>query len=447
MARSAAAAGYEVVVYAVWAPGLPATDEVDGIRVVRAPSDWRLAIPGLRGAARRRASVAMGATARPPVPGSAWDDDVDAETASEPTRATNRLPHGRLIEALASRSLRRLLRPPRRWWRLATQFPLRPMAWASALDDVAEPAQIWHGMWAGSLPALVRLRRSHGGKAIYDSRDVYMRSRDFARLGWPARAILAGLERRWAQAVDRVVTVNEPYAALLVQQLRIPRPTVILNCPETWNPPDPPPDLIRQALGLSPETSVALYQGRLNPERGIEQAMDAILLVPGAILALLGFGHGLERFRESTAKAPYRGRVLLLPPVPPGDLLAWTASADVSIMAIQPTTLNHRYSTPQKLFESLAAGVPVVAADLPGMTDIVRTTGVGVVCDPTSPRAIADAILEIIAAPVAERGALRAHVLRVAHERYNWEGQVGTLMAVYQDLLRSGLGALDAGAG
>ena len=54
-------------------------------------------------------------------------------------------------------------------------------------------------------------------------------------------------------------------------------------------------------------------------------------------------------------------------------------------MAIQPTTLNHRYTTPQKLFESMAAGVPVVASDLPGMASIVRATGAGILCNPTSP--------------------------------------------------------------
>ena len=104
---------------------------------------------------------------------------------------------------------------------------------------------------------------------------------------------------------------------------------------------------------------------------------------------------------------------------------AWTASADVLVMAIQPTTLNHRYTTPQKLFESLAAGVPVVASDLPGMAPIVRATGAGVLCDPTSPASIAEAITTIVTAPAAERLALRERALRAAHERYNWEAQVG----------------------
>ena len=72
-------------------------------------------------------------------------------------------------------------------------------------------------------------------------------------------------------------------------------------------------------------------------------------------------------------------------------------------MAIQPTDTNHRYTTPQKLFESMAAGVPVVASDLPGMAQIVRATGAGVVCDPTSPHAIAEAITQVMTVHPAER--------------------------------------------
>ena len=64
---------------------------------------------------------------------------------------------------------------------------------------------------------------------------------------------------------------------------------------------------------------------------------------------------------ELAGQPRFRGRVSVIDPVPPEALLEWTASADVMLMAIQPTTLNHRYTTPQKLWEAIAAGVPVVA--------------------------------------------------------------------------------------
>jgi glycosyltransferase involved in cell wall biosynthesis len=315
------------------------------------------------------------------------------------------------------------------------------MALAEGLDRVVEPADIWHGMWAGSLPALVRLSRRHGGRTIYDSRDVYMESRDFATASRPLRGLLAAVERRYARRVDRVLTVNESYADLIERGLGVRRPPVVMNCSARWTPPDPRPDLIRAALDLPPSTMVALYQGQLSSARGIEEAMDAILEVPEAVLVLLGFGRWKARLAELVAAAPYEGRVFLLPPVPPDDLLAWTASADVSVMAIAPTTVNHQHTTPQKLLESLAAGVPVVASNLPGMASIVRATGCGVLVDPTSPASIAQGIRTVVTAPADERAALRRKVLEAAHRDYSWESQLGTLMAVYLELLAAdGLG-------
>lgn len=414
MAKSAVDAGWQVTVYARWHRGLAAVEERDGYRVVRAPRDWRYVVPGLRRIARRRYRAAM---ARPP---SSW-----------PAPSTGGEGAGR----------RWRFRPLDRWhwWLRVREFPLRPMGWAVALDDVVEPADIWHGMWAGSLPALARMRRRHGGRTIYDSRDIFMRSRLFARLGRPGRSVLEWAERRWARGADRVMTVNDSYADLIAKLLRVPPPDVVMNCRERWTPPTPRPDLIRESIGLAPGIAVVLYQGILTMERGIEESMEAIRRVPSAVLVLMGFGAMTDELAEAVSKPPYLGRVHLLPPVSPEDLLVWSASADALVMAIQPTTLNHRYTTPQKLFESMAAGVPVVASDLPGMATIVRETGAGILCDPTSPASIALAIESIVTAPPAEREAMRERALRAAHDRYNWEAQLGTLFRVYGELLPAGV--------
>jgi glycosyltransferase involved in cell wall biosynthesis len=104
------------------------------------------------------------------------------------------------------------------------------------------------------------------------------------------------------------------------------------------------------------------------------------------------------------------------------------------VMAIQPTSLNHQLTTPQKLFEAIAAGVPVVASDLPGMASIVTANGLGVLCDPTDPSAIAAGIRRLVDLPPDERAALRARILQVAHDRYAWGAQARTLFDLYAEL-------------
>jgi glycosyltransferase involved in cell wall biosynthesis len=149
---------------------------------------------------------------------------------------------------------------------------------------------------------------------------------------------------------------------------------------------------------------------------------------------LLGYGALQAMLADQVTQSPYVGRVHLLAAVAPTELLDWTCSADVMLMAIQPTTLNHRFTTPNKLWEAMAAGVPVVASDLPGMAAIVRETGCGVLCDPTSPADVARAIRSILDLPADARAELRARGLAAAHDRYNWAAQASTLLSVYAGL-------------
>jgi glycosyltransferase involved in cell wall biosynthesis len=180
---------------------------------------------------------------------------------------------------------------------------------------------------------------------------------------------------------------------------------------------------------------VVLYQGGLLSDRGIEQGMEAILQVPETVLAIMGFGPAQAEIEALASSPRFRDRVRTLEPVSPDELLDWTASADVMLMAIQPTSVNHRYTTPQKLWEAIAAGTPVVATDLQGMAEIVRETGCGVLVEATDPADIARGIREIVDAPAEERTARRERTWRAGQDRYNWEHESEALLALYRRLL------------
>jgi len=126
--------------------------------------------------------------------------------------------------------------------------------------------------------------------------------------------------------------------------------------------------------------------------------------------------------------------------VPPDDVVDWIAGADVAAMPIQPSSLNHLLSTPNKLFESFAAGVPVVSSDAPVRHRIVIDDPdgpLGAVCDPERPASIAAAIRSILDLPQAARADLRARCLRAAMERWNWETESARLLDVYRGLATS----------
>lgn len=411
MARSAISAGYEVVVYARLDQGLPREAVHHGYRVIRVPFRPRYVWPGLS------------RFARPSHEGSPARQDARASVTGWVRSGI------RLITGAPAKLAYARWRTVRRW----SRFPRSVMAWAVDLDAVAEPADIWVGRLSGGLPAAVRQARRLGGIAIYDSADVYVHSRELGRGGLYPK-VFAIAERRWVRRCAAVTTASEGYADMLERQLGVRRPLVLLNCPPRTAIPTPRPDRIRERLALGGATRVVLYQGALLTERGIEESMDAILEVPDAVLVVMGFGPNADLMRARAARPEYRGKVHFIDPVPPAELLGWTASADVMVITILPTTDNHRYSVPNKIMEAIAAGTPVVASDLPGMAPIVHDAGAGVLVDPSSVTAIAAGIRELLDEPPAERQARRRRIGAAAWDRYHWESQEGPLIELYHRL-------------
>jgi glycosyltransferase involved in cell wall biosynthesis len=448
IATAAVARGHTVTVLARWKAGVEER-EIDpaGYEIIRIRTDAGAALPGRDLARRvvrlrRRETTAGGSTAVPShadvaPPGSPHatssvpDDDGDEDSADSapqtPHTPADSQPGGSLL-----RPIRRLAGWFIRQW--AILLTIRSQS--RRAREVAPDADLIHGMAYMGIPVAHTLadRQSPRPRVIYDARDIYMDAANLARMRGPVRWVIARAEKRWARRADRVITVNEPYAEVMASRFGVPTPLVVMNCSYRFTPPEPPERRFHEHLGLPASTRVVLYQGGFSLDRGIEQLFEAIRSIDDATLVLMGYGLQAESYREQAASAELRDRVRIMPAVPPAELLAWVASADVVAMPIQPTTLNHRLTTPNKLFEAMAAGIPVVASDLPGMAPIVRETGAGLVVDPTDPAAIAAACVEILDASPEERAAWRRRALDAAHATYNWEAQVEILFAEYSRL-------------
>jgi glycosyltransferase involved in cell wall biosynthesis len=178
---------------------------------------------------------------------------------------------------------------------------------------------------------------------------------------------------------------------------------------------------------------IVLFQGRLSPNLGLDEAAEAVLLVDRACLVLLGFGRWLERCRARDRDPRFAGRHFTLPAVHPDELPAWTASADVSLVSLPPVSINQRESTPNKFWESLIVGTPVVVGPgLQVMASIVDEVGAGVIASSLEPDALAAAIGSIVDADARERDARRRRVAAIAAERYAWPAAAGR----YLELVR-----------
>lgn len=401
VARSLADAGWDVEIAAVAGPGVP-RDERDG-------------------AIRTRRYVPSGPLRRwvgqPPPP-------------SPPTKLL------KVLALNADKALKVML------------WPIHVRAWWRTLRRELEPADLYHAFGILALPAALDLAREarragRHGLVVYDVIDAILDSNNYQNL---PRVVLARYRRReagWVRRADAVVTVNEALAdhCRSLWPFR-ERPTVLLNCQPRWVPPAHRPDLIREAAGLPSERRIVLFLGKLGRERGLETAAEAVVRLRDAALVMLGAAVNPQWAVTLAAKssdARFEGRHVVLPAVHPDDVRAWAASADVSIIAVAANSLNQRLSTPNKFWESLAAGTPVVIGrDLEVMRGIVEADALGSIADPADADDLARALRDVIEQPAGAYAAMRERCLAVTRERYNWETAVMPYLELVARLARAG---------
>ena len=329
--------------------------------------------------------------------------------------------------------------------------------WATLARDLP-PSDLYHACGSLTVAAALQARRRtpigpSGRRAVvlYDAIDDVFESNNVLDMPRPLRAWHARRETRWARAADGLVTVNEPLADRLAMRWGR-RPVPVPNFPDPWpvggagaiaaqnhgaagaDPTGAPgldaadatdaghadSDFLRRELGLPSSTRIVLFQGRLGPRLGLDEAAEAVVAVPGAVLVLLGFGRGFDRERARDDEPRFQDRHFTLPARHPDDLLRWTAAADVALVPLPPVSINQRLSSPNKFWEALAAGTPVVVpAQLTYMAGIVTGEDLGVIAASAGASDLAVAIataLERLAADPEWRVRIRS----TAERHYSW---------------------------
>ena len=404
--------GHDVVLVGLAGPGLPPRETLPmGIPLLRLNLDRRIttALRPLPDWGRRGVARLLGI-------------DPEAEWLP-PMRPTGpdrlRAPFRRLLEIVAH--LRRVA------------------SWTDALVAAVPGADVYHAKALVALPVVHAAAKRSQARFVYDVADLHSESERLARMPRVVRAAVRARERRWAREAAALTAVSDAVADELVRWFGVERPVVVMNCPPAWRPDEPAPPVserLRLATGLPADRPVILYQGGLSIDRGIEELVAALDERPLAELAaavvLLGYG----RLRDPLRRVAERrlGRLFVLDAVPQSELLEWTASADLTYVGQPPRTLNWRLNLPNKLFESLMAGVPVLVGERTEHCRLMSAESVGRCCDVESPAAIARTAAEMLQASPRERAALRARCRAIALERYSWERQQQGLVELYRRL-------------
>ncbi len=233
-----------------------------------------------------------------------------------------------------------------------------------------------------------------------------------------------------------VITISQPVADDLRHRYG-GKPAVLVRNMLRYTPPVQS-DRMREALGLPASTRIALYQGNLQADRGLDRLVRAgHYLTPNRIIALMGSGPEEAMLRELVEKENLGDRVKILPAVPYAELLAWTASADLGLI-IYPLSYspNVNLCLPNKLFEFLMAGLPVLASPLVAVQEMLERYDVGQIVQTVEPEPMGKAISAMLD-DTDGLSRMRRNALAASRMDLSWEHEQHRLVDLYTGLTGS----------
>jgi glycosyltransferase involved in cell wall biosynthesis len=295
-------------------------------------------------------------------------------------------------------------------WRFLKRRTDFDAVWANDLDTLW-PA--WHIAQSRNLPI------------VYDSHEYFLGAAGLTNRTFP-QWVWRQIESRIFPKLTHVITVNEHIAQLYRQQYGVDV-KVVRNVPELLPPPEP---ATRAEFDL-PEGKLAILQGAfMDRDRGVLEAVAAMDLLPDVNLLLVGAGEEWEEARRRSSARSAENRIICLPKQEYSRLRQLTRLADVGLSLDKPVHENYQFSLPNKLFDYLHAGVPVVASNVPEVAKVVRAFGVGELTASVTPDAIAAAIRKVI-----DNGAEHYSVnISEAAEAFNWQKESMTIEAILDSI-------------
>ena len=306
----------------------------------------------------------------------------------------------------------------------------------TTIQLIRMPADIYHAHDDNALAACYIAARWHRKLLIFDAHELPLNSLSDKRRSWLS-ALLKNLFTRMIRNCAGIITVSSPIAQEICHLYHIPQVSLIRNLPVYQALPKS--DRLRQHLGLSPSVKVALFQGNIDPNRGLDKLVHtAKFLDRDIVIVIMGKGVGVTPAElEASAKSEgVTDRIRIIPPVPYEELLNWTASADIGLIVSSPDySLNVRMSLPNKLFEYLMAGLPVLSSQLPAVAEVINTYDVGQIVSSLVPAEIAAAINAMLKDQAAlER--MHRNALEAARHEFYWEKEQLQLLQLYDEILK-----------
>lgn len=223
---------------------------------------------------------------------------------------------------------------------------------------------------------------------VYDSHELFsegpeLQGRKFVQNFWRK------LENYFLPKINKSYTVSQSIADFYDKKYQN-KMGVIRNVPLKKD------NNLYKEVKFPTEKRTILYQGVLNPGRGIKPMIKALNYIEDLDLIIIGYGKVEKELREFVVKEKMNKRVHFLGRIDRDILINYTKLATLGMVLEEPVGLSFKYSLPNKLFDFIHAEIPIIAGNMPEISNIINKYKVGVIVKDYSPKKIAEKINEIL---------------------------------------------------
>jgi glycosyltransferase involved in cell wall biosynthesis len=302
------------------------------------------------------------------------------------------------------------------------------------------PADVYVAHDLPQVPVAVILANHYEAQVTYDAHELYPEqfSNDIVKANLNSEA-----ESFILPFVDKVIMVNKSGASFMAIKYGIEKPEIILNSPalKADDLPIENTNILRRNLGIDNFRKILLYQGGVarikNDVRNLEKLMLSMSFVKNENIVLVYMGpagHGKdELINIAKEKGLYGSRFYYHEPVSQSELLSYTVSADAGVIPYPHIDFNTYFCTPNKLFEFIVSGIPILANSSPELNDFVSGQGIGLNKPMNSIEGIASAIDEFFS---TDFETYEQNVKKLSKD-YIWDVQGKKIVDIYDSLIKS----------
>lgn len=244
-----------------------------------------------------------------------------------------------------------------------------------------------------TLPFVVLFAKLKKAKVCYDSREIYTHIAGLSKRK-NVQAFWQLIEKAFIKSVDIILTTGEMDSAFIEKEYNLKETIVIRNLPfakeisESFN--------FREHYKIGTDKIILLYQGVILPGRGLNIIFKILNSLKNCVLIIIGDGEYREYFQTVAHEEKLDDKVFFFGKVKQDELLKYTSGADIGLAIIENLSLSYFYALPNKMFEYIYCGLPVIVSNFPQMKFIVDKYNVGICIDPENEDEIKDKLNSLI---------------------------------------------------